>query len=237
MEYGEGVRKYRKEKGLTVAQLAEKLGITQAFMSQIELGQRGVERRPELVVQAEEALELVHGTLSSLLPPTSHARKYSESQQAAKKKHTQPTLVPGPAVVTRLIPYWGAVAAGKPFSFEDAEPTRMIEAFGLPLHGEWIAFTIRGESMDAAGIRDGETVYARIQPSAEHGETVVAWIRDGGYVVKKLVFVPDYDGSLRGNWFLHCRYTDKRKKPKPILVDGDKVRVIGMAKYALREFA
>ncbi|MBI3804626.1 MAG: transcriptional repressor LexA [Nitrospirae bacterium] len=86
----------------------------------------------------------------------------------------------------RAVPIVGRVAAGRPILAEenrigtlalDASVVRWKEAFLLK---------VKGESMNGAGILDGDLVLVKPQPDAESGEIVVALL-DGEATVKRLI--------------------------------------------------
>jgi len=82
------------------------------------------------------------------------------------------------------LPVLGRVAAGKPtLAVEDIE-----DVFPLPedfLSGQdGFMLKVHGDSMVDDGIRDGDYVVVRRQPSAENGDTVVAMV-DGEATVKR----------------------------------------------------
>ena len=75
------------------------------------------------------------------------------------------------------VPVLGSVAAGSPILAEEC-----IEDY-LPFdtggrEGEYFALRVRGESMLNAGILPGDLVVVHSQPTARHGEIVVALLED-----------------------------------------------------------
>ena len=82
------------------------------------------------------------------------------------------------------IPVVGSVAAGSPILAEECiEDYLTFDTQGLS--GEHFALTVRGESMLNAGILPGDLVVVHSQPTAQHGEIVVALIDDEA-TVKRL---------------------------------------------------
>ena len=82
------------------------------------------------------------------------------------------------------IPVVGSVAAGAPILAEQhIEDYLTFDTGGLS--GEHFALTVRGESMLNAGILPGDLVVVHSQPTAQHGEIVVALIDDEA-TVKRL---------------------------------------------------
>ena len=82
------------------------------------------------------------------------------------------------------IPILGNVAAGSPILAQECiEDYLTFDTAGLS--GEHFALTVRGESMLNAGILPGDLVVVHSQPTAQHGEIVVALIDDEA-TVKRL---------------------------------------------------
>ena len=82
------------------------------------------------------------------------------------------------------VPVVGNVAAGSPILAEECiEDYLTFDTAGRP--GEYFALRVRGESMLNAGILPGDLVVVHSQPTAQHGEIVVALIDDEA-TVKRL---------------------------------------------------
>ena len=82
------------------------------------------------------------------------------------------------------VPVVGTVAAGSPILAEECiEDYLTFDTAGRP--GEYFALRVRGESMLNAGILPGDLVVVHSQPTAQHGEIVVALIDDEA-TVKRL---------------------------------------------------
>ncbi len=83
------------------------------------------------------------------------------------------------------VPVLGRVPAGSPVPpVEDLEGRVQVDRRALG-KGEFFALRVKGDSMTGAGIFDGDIVVVRRQPSAEHGDIVVA-LAGGEATVKKL---------------------------------------------------
>lgn len=77
-----------------------------------------------------------------------------------------------------LIPLLGEVAAGRPvLAVEQVEEEWLLDE-KLTRGEKNFLLRARGESMNGAGIRDGDYLLVRPQPSAENGEIVVAMLED-----------------------------------------------------------
>lgn len=80
------------------------------------------------------------------------------------------------------VPLLGRVAAGNPIlALEHAEETMVVPRSLLPTR-QAFALKVRGDSMQEAGIFDGDIVFAHPQVQALRGETVVALVGDDATV-------------------------------------------------------
>lgn len=116
------------------------------------------------------------------------------------------------------IPVIGAVAAGAPILAQEN-----IEGY-LPWNGgeNCFALRVKGDSMVDAGILSGDKVIVRPQPTAEHGEIVVALLGDEA-TVKRL---SRKDGQV---WLLP-------ENPAYSPIDGREAQIIGKVCAVYREY-
>ena len=91
--------------------------------------------------------------------------------------HPAVSAPPVPENPAGRVPIVGNVAAGSPILAEECiEDYLTFDTAGRP--GEYFALRVRGESMLNAGILPGDLVVVHSQPTAQHGEIVVALIDD-----------------------------------------------------------
>ena len=96
----------------------------------------------------------------------------------------QPVEIDELAPRRRQVPILGNVAAGNPILAQECiEDYLTFDTNGR--EGEYFALRVRGESMLNAGILPGDLVVVHSQPTAQHGEIVVALIDDEA-TVKRL---------------------------------------------------
>jgi len=96
-------------------------------------------------------------------------------QPAAEPSQRPATPITTKQWTTRHVPVVGRVAAGPPIlAVEDIEEILELDEAILPSRGELFALRVSGDSMIDAGIRNGDLVFVRRQPSAEPGDIVVA---------------------------------------------------------------
>ena len=121
-----------------------------------------------------------------------------------------------PAAPSGQVPVVGVVTAGQPILAAEN-----IEGY-VPWDGEpgCFALRVRGDSMRDAGILPGDKVIVRPQPSAHHGEIVVALLGDEA-TVKRL--------SLRGGVWL------MPENPAYDPIDGSEAVILGRVKALYRE--
>ena len=179
---GEKVKYWRKKRGLTQAQLAEKLMITPSNISQIESGSRS----PTLAT-----IELIAKALEVDLEEI--VRDPNSAQLAVDIKK-QPTISDGlPDNVLKMptmsqVPLVGTIACGSPIlAAENIEG-----AVDLPehIHADF-ALRCKGDSMINARIFDGDVVYIRQQETVESGEIAAVLIGDEA-TLKRVRLFPDH---------------------------------------------
>ncbi len=181
---------------------------------------------PPSVREIGEALGLsspstVHSHLSALAK-AGYIRKDPSKPRAIEILDHAPA--PAPPVDTRLrdVPLVGRIAAGSPIlAEEDIE-----EVVPLPTDfvgtGPVFMLHVRGDSMQGAGILDGDYVVVRRQPDAADGEIVAALVDGEEATVKRLV---RRDGKVE----LHA---ENPAYPPMVFTDG--VEILGKVVSVLR---
>jgi len=121
------------------------------------------------------------------------------------------------------IPLLGTVAAGRPIeAIEVSEEVEVPEGF-LSGEGHFI-LKVKGDSMVADGINDGDLVVVKKQETAENGQTVVALI-DGEVTIKRFY--------RRGE---KVQLAPANEALAPILVDGDRLKLEGVVVALMRRY-
>jgi repressor LexA len=86
----------------------------------------------------------------------------------------------------RQIPLLGNVAAGKPlFAEENFERMVMFPSAQLRKNGDYFALAVKGDSMQEAGILDGDTAIFLQRATADNGDIVVARVNDDAVTLKR----------------------------------------------------
>lgn len=157
------LRRRRKELGLTLAQVADAIGVTEATVQRWESGNIKNVRYEKLA------------PLSNLLGVSPATLMGWEDEE---------TL---PANVSRIepmqrIPLVGQIACGIPILAEQ----NVEDYVDLPGHIRAdFALTCKGESMIGAGIRSGDIVYIRQQEEVENGQIAAVMVGDEEATLKR----------------------------------------------------
>ena len=108
---------------------------------------------------------------------------------AQKKSSVYPvSVLPKDAVLIdqdafHTIPILGRISAGLPLYAEQHIAGYTVTA--LNGGAEYFALRVRGDSMDAMGIRDGYTIIVRLQDEVENGQVAVVMVGDDDATVKR----------------------------------------------------
>jgi repressor LexA len=155
-------------------------------------------------------------------PSTVHAHIKALTEKGflqKDKRKTRALTLPGRNLTEDGIPILGKVTAGSPIlAFEE---DRGVLAYEPPGGGDFFALEVRGDSMDGAGILDGDYVVVRKQPTARNGQIVVALLEDEA-TVKRL---KRDNGEI---WLLA-----ENPGYQPIPADG--VSILGVVASVVRE--
>ncbi|MBS6136376.1 MAG: helix-turn-helix domain-containing protein [Faecalibacterium prausnitzii] len=175
------IKSRRTELGLTVEELAHKMGYKdKSSISKIENGKADI---PQSKIAAfADALETTPAYLMG----------WEEQPTPAPSPIPPGFAVPGdktplPAGATAMNPHQvapllGTVRAGLPMYAEenivDYIPIRQTDG------ASYFWLTVRGDSMNAAGMEDGDQILVRTQPEAENGQLAVVMVNGNEATVK-----------------------------------------------------
>jgi repressor LexA len=110
------------------------------------------------------------------------------------------------------VPILGTIAAGAPiFAEENIEGYIPVSTSLAKPSAKYFLLRVRGNSMDNAGINDGDLVLVRQQPIAEEGQNVVALI-DGEATVKEF---------RKGKGVIILNPRSRSREHKPIILTED----------------
>lgn len=199
----------RKELGLTMKQVAEAVGVSEATVCRWESGQIANMRRdrinnyakilrvdPNFIMTGEKKANILSG-ISNIIPIEPMER----------------------------IPLLGAIACGDPILAQE----NIEDYIDLPrtIKADF-ALTCEGDSMIDAGIKDGDVVYIRSQPEVQNGQ-IAAVLVDGESATLKRFFFNDGVVTLMA----------ANQSYPPIVKAGsdvEQVRVLGLAVGLSRSF-
>lgn len=158
------IKKARKDAGLTQKQVADKLGITYQAISNYERGKN----RIEISVLTE--LCSIYGL---------SVTKVLQDEDLSSASTVEPL---GEYRPSHRIPILGRVAAGAPmYAEENIEGYTYSELNG---GAEYFALRVKGDSMTAARIADGDLIICRAQDIVENGQIAVVLVDDQEATVK-----------------------------------------------------
>ena len=168
MTIGGKIRHHRKRLGLTQTELGVRLGVKTNAVSKWECG-----RVEDIPTSKIRAMALLFGVSPSYLidPESAPPAPLPAGAQAL-----DPSLF-------QQIPILGRISAGLPLYAEEH-----VEGYTLTdLNGgyEYFALRVKGDSMDALGIRDGYMIVVRRQDEVENGEVAVVLVGDEDATVKR----------------------------------------------------
>ncbi len=153
------LRKLRLERDYTLAALSKLIGVTDATLQRYESGEIKT-IKPEILIKLADAL----GCSDPM---------YILGYERPNYNTYEPT---------KSIPILGTVSAGLPiYAEENYEGYTCTDAPEDDLY----ALRVRGDSMNAAGINQGDILIFRKQPTVENGEIAVVMVNDSEATVKK----------------------------------------------------
>lgn len=193
------LKRRRKEMGLTLAQIADGMGVTEATVQRWESGNIKSIRYDKIKRLAE--ILKVH--------PASFMG-WAESKNDFPENLT-------PLEPMEKIPLIGEIACGTPILAEQ----NITDYVDLPgrIHADF-ALTCKGDSMIYAGIKDGDIVYIRQQEEVENGQIAAVMVGDEEATLKRFYF----DGEM-----LQLVPENSRYRPLVFMgADINQVHVIGL---------
>ncbi len=169
MTIGEKIKALRKQTGLTQTELGAKLGVQKNAVSKWECGR--VDDIPSSKIKAMAQLFGVNAS-------------YLIDEEARNDSKLPSSATPLDLSNLQRIPILGRIAAGMPIYAE-----QNIEGYTYTdLNGgaEYFALRVKGDSMDAAGIKDGYIVIVRRQETVEEGEIAVVLVDHENATLKRV---------------------------------------------------
>lgn len=158
MQIGDKIKNRRKELGLTMNEVAKKVGVSEATVSRWESGDIVNMRRDKITLLAKALNKPPAFIMGWDDEPTENYEKYG--------------LKP---IKTKKFPMLGEIACGQPI-YANEEYETFVEA-SADINADF-CLTAKGDSMINARIFDGDIVFIREQPDVENGEIAAVQIED-----------------------------------------------------------
>lgn len=184
MEVKDIIRNRRIEMGLTMKELALKVGVSEGTISRWESGNISNMRRDKVALLSK-VLDIPAEVIMGWETDADRFKRYAEAHNRIRATREFGATV--------AIPIIRRVAAGIPLrSFDEVIGYESIPG-SMAATGTFFALQIHGDSM-SPGIADGDIVICREQPDAEDGQVVVALVNGDDGVCKRFRRYPD--GSI-----------------------------------------
>lgn len=162
-----------KERGKSPSAAAIEMGISKSAVSTW----KNLGRTPK-IDQLQKVADYFHLTVDQLLDENKNAPVAKNRESADWKQRVGAT----PCDVAQVAPLLGTVRAGLPMYAEEN-----IEGY-IPIRqtdgAKYFWLNIRGDSMNAAGMNDGDQILVREQPEVENGEIAVVLVNGDEATVK-----------------------------------------------------
>ena len=153
------LRRLRLEKGFTLAALSKVIGVSDATLQRYESGEIKT-IKPDTLVRLADVLAC-------------NDPMYILGYESSNYNVYQPN---------KNIPILGTVSAGLPiYAEENYEGFTCTDDTSEDLY----ALKVKGDSMNAAGINQGDILIFKRQPTVENGEIAVVMVNDNEATVKK----------------------------------------------------
>ena len=198
----ENMKRLRLEKGMTLADVGEKIGVRNATIQRYESGEiKNIKQ--ETIIKLAELFDVDPSELMG----------WKTAEPAA--------LTPRPRKKGVRIPVLGSVAAGIPIeAIEDVLDYEEIDP-DLARTGDFFALQIRGASMEPVLYED-DVVIVRKQPTADTGDIAIVLINGDEATVKKIhrdpsgVFLIGYNSAVYEPHF----YSNEEIENLPVQILG-----------------
>lgn len=174
MSLHDDIKKRRLELGLTMADVAQLVGVSEATISRWESGDIANMKRDKIVSLAQ-ALHVSPSFIMGWDEPSTAEVVYSNKYD---------NILP---IKVHRIPLLGEIACGEPI-FADEDKESYVLA-GTDIRADF-CLRARGDSMINARIYDGDIVFIREQPMVEKGEIAAVIINDEA-TLKRVYYYPE----------------------------------------------
>ncbi len=206
---GERIKEARKEKDMTLDDVARIVGVAKSTIQRYEAGLITTPKLPVLVAIANAI-----GVGEEWLKGISDDKAASERQEIVKDRLPVPVL--------------GEVSAGPGKYAQDSITGYILEdASQFSKDGDYVYLRVSGDSMYPE-FKDGDLVLVRCENSVNSGEYAVVMVDDEMGVVKRVVY---------GNDYVELQSVNPMYPPRRFSgADVEKIRIFGKVKGMKRVF-
>ena len=178
MTLGQLIRDYRKQHHQTMEDFAQASGLSKAYISILERN-----RNPSTGQPAIPSAKTIQRVAKAMGQPV--AVLLSQLDQEQKGELLSQLLPPmvEPYFPKGRMPVLGRVAAGLPIFAQENIVGYVADDFDDG--EEYFALRVHGDSMNAAGIADGDLLVVRKQPMVDNGEIAVVLVNGNDATVKR----------------------------------------------------
>lgn len=206
---GERIKEVRKEKDLTLEDVAKRIGVAKSTVQRYEAGLISSPKQPVLAAMAK-AMGVNEEWLCGM----------SDIKEEQVSKNEEETMIP--------VPVLGEVLAGMGKSITDNIMGYIFEEKGhMNGDGDYVYLKVSGDSMYPE-FKEGDLVFVKCQPSVESGSYAVVTVDSELGTVKRVIY---------GNDFVELQSVNPMYPPKRFEnEDAMRVRVFGQVKGMKRVF-
>ncbi len=206
---GERIKEVRKEKDMTLEDVAKRIGVAKSTVQRYEAGLISSPKQPVLAAMAK-AMGVNEEWLCGM----------SDTKEEQVLKNEEETVVPVPVI--------GEVSAGMGKSITDNIMGYIFEEKGLLNgDGDYVYLKVSGDSMYPE-FKEGDLVFVKCQQSVESGSYAVVTVDSELGMVKRVIYGSDFVELQSVN----PMYPPKRFENE----DALRVRVFGQVKGMKRVF-
>ena len=222
MTLGDVIKEYRTKNNMSMDTFADRSGISKAYISLLEKNKHPKTGKPiapsiNVIKQASSAIGVDFDTLFNMI----------ESDVTINDTKLPPGAFELNDANMHRIPILGYISAGLPlYADEHIESYTFTELNG---GAEYFGLRIKGDSMNALRIFDGDVIIVKRQSVVENGEIAVVLVNDENATVKQFY----QDGS---NVTLVPKSTNAEHAPQFYNLKDTKITVLGKVVRNLIDF-
>ena len=208
MDIGLKLRQRRKELGLSMKEIADKIGVSEATVSRWESGQIANMKRnfvPAYAKALNVPTEFIMGFEDEIRDRGDKKESYSESGSSR----------------TVRIPVFSFVSAGTGAYADESNIECYVDiSDDLAKHGDYFGVRVKGDSM-LPDIKDSDIIIVRSQSVAQDGDTVVAVVNGDEGFCKRFAVYGNSIGLISNNpAYKPMIFTKKEVDALPVRIMG-----------------